>query len=213
MKTHNIVIVEDHNLLSQAIAGLVNSFENFVVRYTCKNGKELLTKLKTQENIPDVILMDVNMPILNGIETTEILKHEYPNIKVLALSVEENEATIIKMLKAGAKGYLLKDVEKNILETALNETITQGYYHTKDVSNILINSLTEDNSSSVKLKDREIEFIKYTCSEMTYKEIAEKMFLSPKTIDGYRDNLFQKLKVKNRIGLVLYAIKNGIYKV
>ncbi|KJD36298.1 ligand-binding protein SH3 [Tamlana sedimentorum] len=213
METNNVVIVEDHNLLSQAIAGLVNSFENFVVLYTCKNGKELLTKLKTPENIPDVILMDVNMPILNGIETTEILKKEYPDIKVLALSVEENEATIIKMLKAGAKGYLLKDVEKDILETALNETIKHGYYHTKDVSNILINSLTEGNTGGIKLKEREIEFIKYTCSEMTYKEIAEKMFLSPKTIDGYRDNLFTKLHIKNRIGLVLYAIKNGIFKI
>ncbi|MCB4797303.1 response regulator transcription factor [Neotamlana laminarinivorans] len=213
MELHSVVIVEDHNLLSQAIAGLVNSFNKFTVLYTCKNGKDLLTKLKTPTNIPEIILMDVNMPILNGIETTEILKNEYPNLKVLALSVEENETTIIKMLKAGAKGYLLKDVEKEILETALIETITHGYYHTKDVSNILINSLNEGNKGNVKLKEREIEFLKNVCSEMTYKQIAEKMFLSPKTIDGYRDNLFQKLEVKNRIGLVLYAIKNGIFKI
>ncbi|WP_303317907.1 response regulator transcription factor [Flavivirga abyssicola] len=212
MKTHTIVIVEDHILLSQAIASLVDSFKDFSVLYTCKNGKELLTKLKTPKNIPDIILMDVNMPILNGIETTEIIKNEYPEIKVIALSVEENDVTIIKMLKAGAKGYLLKDVEKDVLELALIETIKNGYYHTKDVSNILINSLNDDDSGKVQLKDREIEFIIHTCSEMTYKEIAEKMFLSPKTIDGYRDNLFQKLNVKNRIGLVLYAIKNGIYK-
>lgn len=212
MKAHNIVIVEDHILLSQAIASLVNTFKDFNVLYTCKNGKELLTKLKTPHNIPDIILMDVNMPILNGIETTEIIKNEYPKINVIALSVEENDTTIIKMLKAGAKGYLLKDVEKDVLELALTETIKNGYYHTKDVSNILINSLSDDNSSKIHLKDREIEFIIHTCSEMTYKQIAEKMFLSPKTIDGYRDHLFQKLHVKNRIGLVLYAIKNGIYK-
>ncbi|AUP77602.1 response regulator transcription factor [Flavivirga eckloniae] len=212
METHTVVIVEDHVLLSQAIASLVDSFNNFNVLYTCKNGKELLTKLKTPENIPDIILMDVNMPILNGIETTEIVRNEYPKVNVIALSVEENDTTIIKMLKAGAKGYLLKDVEKDVLELALNETIKHGYYHTKDVSNILINSLNDDNSTKIQLKDREIEFIKHSCSEMTYKQIAEKMFLSPKTIDGYRDNLFQKLNVKNRIGLVLYAIKNGIYK-
>ncbi|MDO5969114.1 response regulator transcription factor [Flavivirga aquimarina] len=212
MKAHKIVIVEDHVLLSQAIASLVNSFEDFNVLYTCKNGKELLTKLKTFDNIPEIILMDVNMPILNGIETTEIIKKEYPKINVIALSVEENDITIIKMLKAGAKGYLLKDVEKDILELALKETIKNGYYHTKDVSNILINSLNDDNSTKIQLKKREIEFIKYSCSELTYKQIAEKMFLSPKTIDGYRDNLFQKLNIKNRIGLVLYAIKNGIYK-
>ena len=212
MKTHTVVIVEDHVLLSQAIASLVNSFEDFNVLFTCKNGKELLTKLKTPTNIPEIILMDVNMPILNGIETTEIIKNDYPNIHVIALSVEENDMTIIKMLKAGAKGYLLKDVEKDVLEQALIETIKHGYYHTKDVSNILINSLSDDSSNKIQIKDREIEFIIHSCSEMTYKEIAEKMFLSPKTIDGYRDNLFQKLNVKNRIGLVLYAIKNGIYK-
>lgn len=213
MKTHKLVVVEDHTLLSQAIASLVNSFEGFQVLYTCKNGKELLTKLKTPTNIPDIILMDVNMPILNGIETTEVVKNEYPQIKVLALSVEENDDTIIKMLKAGAKGYLLKDVEKDILEIALTETIEKGYYHTKDVSDVLVKSLTDDGSDKIQLKERELEFIKLVCSELTYREIADKMFLSPKTIDGYRDNLFQKLNAKNRIGLVLYAIKNGIYKI
>ncbi|WP_299888503.1 response regulator transcription factor [uncultured Lacinutrix sp.] len=214
MKTHNIVIVEDHILLSQAISVLVNSFANFNVLYLCKNGKELTTKLKTPKNIPEIVLMDVNMPIMNGIETTQYLKENYPEIKVIALSVEEDEDIIIKMLKAGAKGYLLKDVEKNILEIALNEVISNGYYHTKDVSNILINTLHEDsNNSKNKLKEREIEFIKYVCTELTYKEIADKMFLSPKTIDGYRDSLFLKLQVKNRIGLVIYAIKNKIFKV
>ena len=158
--------------------------------------------------------MDVNMPIMNGIETTTYLREHYPNIKVIALSVEEEEDTIIKMLKAGAKGYLLKDVEKNILETALNEVINNGYYHTKDVSNLLINSLNEDfKNSKTQLKEREIEFLKLVCTELTYKEIAEKMFLSPKTIDGYRDTLFYKLQVKNRIGLVIYAIKHKIFKI
>ena len=210
MNLYRVVIVEDHILLSQAIAGLVNAFNKFEVPYQCNNGQELLDKLKTPGNIPDVVLMDVNMPILNGIETTEILKKEFPQIKVIALSVEGAEETIIKMLKAGAKGYLLKDVEKEVLETALKEVISTGYYHTKEVSNILVNSLNEDESSVVKLKDRELEFIKLVCSELTYKEIADKMFLSPKTIDGYRDSLFQKLHVKNKIGLVLYAIKNKI---
>ena len=211
MKTYSVVIVEDHILLSQAIASLVNSFENFNVIYLCKNGKELLTKLKTPENMPDIILMDVNMPILNGIETMQILKEEHPDIKVLALSVDESETIIIKMLKAGAKGYLLKDVEKQILETALTELMHVGYYHTKNVSDILIRSLHGDKSAAkIHLKEREIEFIKHVCSELTYKEIAEKMFLSPKTIDGYRDVLFQKLNVKNRVGLVLYAIKEKI---
>lgn len=210
MKTHHVIIVEDHILLSQAIAGLVNSFDNFEVPYICKNGEELLTQLKNSNTLPEIVLMDVNMPILNGIETTKIIKKDYPQISVIALSVEGNDETIIKMLKAGAKGYLLKDVEKEVLETALKEVLETGYYHTKNVANILINSLNDDGPSENKLKEREIEFIKLVCSELTYKEIAEKMFLSPKTIDGYRDTLFQKLHIKNKIGLVLYAIKNKI---
>ncbi|AUC75760.1 response regulator transcription factor [Olleya sp. Bg11-27] len=212
MKPYSVVIVEDYVLLSQAISILVNSFDNFEVLYLCKNGKELVTKLKTPNNTPDIVLMDVNMPIMNGIETTQFLKDHFPDIKVIALSVVDDDLSIIKMLKAGAKGYLLKDVEKKTLEFTLNEVMINGYYHTKKVSNILINSLTEDPNKKPKLKDREIEFIKLVCSELTYKEIAAKMFLSPKTIDGYRDVLFDKLEVKNRIGLVLYAIKNKVIK-
>lgn len=213
MKVYNVVIVEDHLLLSEAIGSLVNSFDHFNVLYLCGNGKELIDKLKGANNIPDIILMDVNMPIMNGIETTKYLKNNFEEVKVIALSVDEEEDTIIKMLKAGAKGYLLKDAKKDILEVALHEVINNGYYHTKDVSNILVNTLNPDyKNSKHQLKEREREFLEYVCSELTYKEIAEKMFLSPKTIDGYRDALFHKLEVKNRIGLVLYAIKNRIIK-
>lgn len=211
MSKHSVVIVEDHILLSQAIASLINSFDEFEVLYFCKNGKELLTKLKSPNNIPEIVLMDINMPILNGIETTEQLKTLHPEIKVVALSVDENEATIIKMLKAGAKGYLLKDVEKEVLHKALLEVVKHGYFHTKRVSNLLVNLLNDNQKNAANLKSREIEFIKHVCSELTYKEIAEKMFLSPRTIDGYRDALFEKLQLKNRIGLVIYAIKNGIF--
>ncbi|OEK07746.1 DNA-binding response regulator [Flavivirga aquatica] len=214
MEARTIVIVEDHVLLSQAISSLVNSFNDFNVLYLCKNGQELVDKLKSNAKQPDIVLMDVNMPIMNGIETTLHLTNNYPSINVLALSVEENEDIIIKMLKAGAKGYLLKDVEKNILETALHEVLDKGFYHTRDVAKLLVNTLNDDyQNNKTHLKEREIEFIKLVCTELTYKEIAERMFLSPKTIDGYRDTLFYKLQVKNRIGLVIYAIKNKIYNI
>ena len=212
MKVHSIVIVEDHTLLSHALESLVNSFEHFKVLYTCINGRDLLNKLRDLQSKPEIILMDVNMPVLNGINATRMVKEEYPNIDVVALSVDENEDTITNMLQAGACSYLLKDVEKNILETALKEVIRNGYYYSKKVSNILIKLLQPNyKQSRDKLKERELEFIKYACSELTYKEIASKMYLSPKTIDGYRSNLFQKLHAKNRVGLVLYAIKNKIF--
>ena len=210
MKTHSVAIVEDHLLLSQAIASLVSSFENFEVCYVCNNGQELLNKLKAGNTYPDIILMDVNMPILDGIETTAILKKEYPRMHVLALSVDESDQIIIKMLRAGAKGYLLKDAEKDILEKALEEVLEFGYYHTAHVSSVLVNALSDTKPSKPNFKERELEFIKFACTELTYNEIAENMFLSPKTIDGYRDSLFQKLNLKNRVGLVIYAIKNNL---
>lgn len=208
---YSVVVVDDHTLLSQAIGDLVDNFEYFSVLYVCKNGQELIAKFKNPKNIPDVVLMDVNMPILNGIETTAYLKENFPEVKVLALSVEEDETTIIKMLRAGAKGYLLKDVKKTELKNALLEVLKQGYYYTNSVSQVLIHSLENKGDKAFSLKEREIEFIRHACSEKTYKEIAEEMYLSPKTIEGYRDALFEKLNLRNRTGLVIYAIKHKIF--
>ena len=213
MKTYNVAIIEDHILLSQAIASLVSSFDNFTVISICNNGQEFIDNLKNLKAQPDIALMDVNMPILNGLETTAQLKSDFPDIKVLALSVDESDDIIIKMLRAGARGYLLKDAEKDVLEKALIEVMEQGYYHTAHVSNILVNALTQKDKPKLILKERELEFLRFARTEFTYKEIAEKMFLSPKTIDGYRDNLFQKLNVKNRVGLVIYAIKNNLVEI
>jgi len=208
---YSVVVVDDHALLSQAIGGLVESFEQFTVLYTCMNGQELLDKLKNPKNIPDVVLMDVNMPILNGIETTAHLHQSYPQIKVLALSIEEDETVILKMLRAGAKGYLMKDVKKGELQRALLEVIEKGFHHTNTVTKVLVESLSDKANPQTLLKERELEFIKHACTEMTYKEIAEVMFLSPKTIEGYRNAIFEKLNLRNRTGLVIYAIRNKIF--
>lgn len=209
--SYTVVIVEDHILLSQAIAGLVNDFDHFEVLYHCKNGKELLTRFKDPKNIPNIVLMDINMPIMNGIEATLALKETYPEVRVLALSVEEDEETILKMLRAGAKGYLLKDTEKSVLENALTEVMETGFYHTQNVTNLLLGSLNKKKETATVLKVRELEFIKHACTEKTYREIADLMCLSPKTIEGYRDVLFEKLHIRNRTGLVVYAIKNKIF--
>lgn len=208
---YSVVVVDDHFLLSQAIGGLVQGFEKFNVLYLCKNGAELLDKLNEDpKNIPDLVLMDIKMPILNGIETTERLRKNFPNIKVLALSIEEDEYTILKMLRAGAKGYLMKDTKKDILEKALLEVIQSGHYYTNTVSKILMESL--ENNLDTEIKERELEFIKLACTEMNYKEIAETMFCSYKTVEGYRDSLYRKFGLKNRIGLVLFAIQHNLFK-
>ena len=212
MIKYSVVIVDDHTLLSQAIAAMVNTFSKFKVLYTCKNGQELIDKFSSSAKfIPDVVLMDINMPIMNGIETTDWITRNHQDVDVMALSVEDEETTILKMLKVGAIGYLLKDTEKAVLESALVEIVENGFYHTKSVTNLLMKSLSGNRAEEILLNDRQVAFMKYACSELTYKEIADRMCLSPKTIDGYRDVLFTKLNVKNRVGLVMYAIKNKIY--
>lgn len=211
MKQFTVVIVDDHTLLSQAIQTMVNTFNKFNVLYTCKNGQELIDKFSIPENIPNVVLMDINMPIMNGVETTEWITKNHPKVNVMALSVEDEDFTILKMLKAGAAGYLLKDTEKSVLENALLEIAEVGFYHTKNVTTILMNSLAGEEVVEISLTEKERIFLKLSCTELTYKEIADKMNLSPKTVDNYRNNLFTKLHVKNRVGMVTYAIKNKIY--
>lgn len=208
--TYSVAIVDDHTLLSQAIGDLVDSFDRFRTLYICRNGQEFLDRLANLRNVPDLALMDINMPILNGIETTALLKRDHPQIKVLALSIEEDERVILDMLRAGARGYLMKDTKRDILEEALLQIAERGYYHTNTVTRILVGSL-DRKDTELQLKEREIEFLKLACTEMTYREIADAMCLSPKTIEGYRDSLHEKLGVKNRVGLVLYAIRNRIF--
>ena len=211
MKKIDIIIVDDHLLLSQALNGLVSNYEEFNVIKVLNNGKELIDFFSTDNAHPDIILMDIKMPQMNGIETTKWLKINYPKIKVLALSMECDEVTILQMLRAGANGYLLKDIHPSILHHALLEVNSNGFYYTENVTNTLLNSTNiKERKSGIFLKERELEFLKLTCSEMTYKEIASVMCLSPKTVENYRESLFEKVNAKTRIGLVLYAIKEKI---
>lgn len=212
MTQNSIAIVDDHQIVSEAIAGLINALPQFNVLYEVRNGKELLQKLANKKNVPDLILLDINMPIMNGFETASWLHENLPEVPFVALSMNDDDESIIKMLKLGAKGYLIKDIDSDELLIALDEVLKKGFYYTDLVTSKLLYNLNSDNPAKGKLpqlKDKEMEFIRLACTEMTYKEIAETMFVSPKTVDGYRDDLFQKLNVKNRIGLAMYAIKQG----
>lgn len=209
---HSIAIIDDHLLFAKSLKSLIDTFEDFEVTFQANNGKVFIEQLNKTSDLPEIALMDMNMPIMNGVETTSLLKKNFPSIKVLALSMDDNESSILKMIKNGAKGYLLKDIHPDILLEALHSVIKEGFYHTKDVTNSLINSLKTDskNLDDIIFNERELTFLKYASTEMTYKEIADVMHLSPKTIDGYREQLFKKLEVKNRVGLVVYCLKNGI---
>ena len=212
-----IALADDHVLLRIGLAQLVES-QGFTVLFQCDNGRECIEMMNTT-NLPEVILMDINMPEMDGFATTQWLKQNHPDVKVLALSMYDNEASIIRMLKCGAKGYILKDSEPAELKAAIEAVMSKGFYYSDLVSGKLIhaiNKLDDDDNglkSLIQLNDRETDFLKYACTEMTYKEIADKMFVSPRTIDGYRDALFEKLHVKTRVGLVMYAIKNGVVNV
>jgi len=215
VKEIKVVLADDHVLLRNGLASLISSFGGYKVLFGANNGKDFIEQLKPA-TVPDIVLMDINMPEMDGYETTLWLKKNYPLVKVLALSMYDNENAIIRMFKAGAKGYILKDCEPAELRAALDNIDRKGFYYSEMVTGRLIhtiNKMDDDENQTtnlIQLSEREIEFLKLACSELTYKEIADKMFLSPRTIDGYRDALFEKLNVKTRVGLVMYAIKNGI---
>ena len=212
MNKIKIVIVDDHLLFSQSLSYLIGTFKEFVVIGSYGNGKEFINSFSQEIDHPEMVLLDVNMPIMDGIETMKWVKENHPELKVLALSVNDDEETIMKMITNGAKGYLLKDTHPTAFKEALLEVYNKGFYYSEMVSGYLINKLG-NHDTKITLKEREVEFIKLACTEKTYKEIADGMCLSPKTIDGYRENLFQKLEIKTRIGLVLYAIKNKIVSI
>lgn len=210
---YKVGIVDDHALFACSLEKLINSFSEFETSFNLRNGVELQKKLEEDGVIPDIILLDINMPVFNGFETAEWLYRTYPRIKFLALTMEDDEISIIKMLRHGAKGYMLKDIEPEYLKMVLNEVVENGYYHSEKVSEALLHSIGwSDTDDLLNFKEHEITLIKLASSEMTYKEIAERMNLSPKTIDGYRQELFKRLNVKNRVGLVMFGIKYEIIK-
>ena len=210
-----VAITDDHTLLRNALARLVNSFDGYTVLMEADNGKDLRNKIM-KHLVPDVVLLDVNMPEMDGFETTQWLHKNYPFIKILALSMLSDEKTIIKMFRLGATGYLLKNTDAEELKKALDAVINKNVYLSEYVSAKLVSGLHTDTEEKIKpilLNEREKEFLRWACTELTYKDIAEKMNLSPRTVDDYRQSLFTRLKVHSRVGLVLYAIRNGIAEI
>lgn len=210
----NIVLTDDHILLRNGLAGLIKNLGHHVL-FEADNGKDLIEKLNSR-HLPDLVLMDINMPEMDGCEATEWLRKHHPKIKVLALSMYNNESAIIRMLKAGAKGYILKDSRPQQLEVAIYAIMKQGFHYSELLNGKLIHAINQmgdistDLNTLVHLHEKETEFLKLCCTEFTYKEIAARLSVSPRTVDGYRDALFEKLNVKTRIGLVMFSVKNGI---
>ncbi|HQW68544.1 MAG TPA: response regulator transcription factor [Flavobacterium sp.] len=205
-----IAIVDDHVLIAQAIKGIISNFKNFEVLYECENGKELIDKITKKNQLPDIVLLDISMPIMNGFDTAQWLQEHHPDVMVVVLSMQTDEESVNKMIKYGAKSYLLKNSHPRDLEMALNTMVENGYYYPDWASRLIFSGMNKTNGKlSNKLSEREKEFLRYCITEMSYKEIAELMHCSPRTVESYRDNLFEKLDLKSRVGLAVYAIKNG----
>jgi len=206
-----IVIVDDHILIAKAIEGIIGNFKDFEVIYVAENGKDLIEKFENNNPVPDIILMDISMPVMDGFETVLWVKKNHPGIKVMALSMQGDDKSVIKMIKNGATGYLLKNTHPKDLEIALSKLDTEGFFYPEWASKIIFSNLSNENSQEkpVRISDREKEFLKYTVTELSYKEIADKMCCSPRTVESYRDQLCDKLDLKTRVGLAVFAIKNG----
>lgn len=211
-KQIQVAVADDHTLMRKALARLISTFENYTILFEADNGSDVKDKI-SRHIIPDILLLDVNMPGMDGYETVKWLFKNHPHIKVLALSMSSDESTIIRMLRLGAKGYIMKNTEPEELKMALDSVMEKNFYLSEYISGKIISGLHKDidqPDEQVALTEKEKEFLQWVCSELTYKDIAAKMFVSPRTVDDYRNSLFDKLKVKTRVGLVLYAIRHGM---
>jgi two-component system, NarL family, invasion response regulator UvrY len=204
-----VAIAEDHTLVRKAFIDMINSFENFKIIIEAANGSQLVEQVKA-DNLPNVVLMDIHMPDMDGFEAMNLIKHKFPKLNVLVVSMLSDELSILRMVRMGVKGYLVKDTEPSEFKTAL-ETVAAGrYYYSGYVTARMVTNVSKENDVLNVISERELEFLKYVCSDLSYQQIAEKMFVSPRTVDGYRDSLFQKLQVKNRVALALFAVKYGV---
>ncbi|MBG9375261.1 response regulator transcription factor [Panacibacter sp. DH6] len=207
-----VALVDDHALLRSGLASVINSFGEYQVIFEADNGKQFIESIKTKGK-PEVVLLDINMPEMDGFATANWLKNNAPDIRVLVLSMLDNDTAIIKMLQSGAKGYILKDSKPDILRNALRDVTEKGFFFNDLVSNKLMHMMSKgpnDSNEMIFLSDKELEFLKWCCTEKSYKEIADVMNITTRAVESLRSNLFDKLGTLSRVGLVMYAIRNGI---
>jgi DNA-binding NarL/FixJ family response regulator len=203
-----VALVDDHRLFRSGIASLIHNFDRYTILFEAGDGDEMIRKISPKLK-PHIILLDINMPKMDGIAAARWLRHVHPDINIIILSMFEDADKVLTMVKMGVKGYLLKDSEPHEFEEALQRVSENELYYPTFVTRHLVDNIDADFNIS-KLNSRELEFLKLASTELTYRQIAQEMCVSTRTVDGYRDQLFGKLRVKSRIGLALYAIKNKL---
>jgi two-component system, NarL family, invasion response regulator UvrY len=216
-----LAIADDHLMVRKAIINLIDgASDRFKVILEAANGNELIAHFPPDpKQQPDIVITDIKMPEKDGFETAHWLKTNHPNVKIVVLTMFDDEPSVLRMLRIGAHGYLTKNMDPRELLTGLESVRDKGFCYSEFITSTLWQSLKKDKPGMspheiwLSLSDKEKTFVKHTCSELTYNQIAGEMGLSVKTIDGYRDNLFTRFNVKSRVGLVLYALKNEIVSI
>lgn len=212
-----VAIADDHTLFRKSLAQLLED-DIFIVKVQAENGKELIAQLVNNVDV-QVVLMDIHMPVMNGFEATEYLRKHHPEIKVIVLTMSDEDKDIVRMITTGAHGYLLKDTEPIVLKRTIRDVIQNGSHYNEFVTSKMANKIAESEerkkakSIISQLSVPEIEYIKLACKDLTHREIAVAMELSPRTIDGYRDHIYSILNIQSRVALVIFALKHGIFTI
>ncbi|NML20084.1 response regulator transcription factor [Pseudoflavitalea sp. G-6-1-2] len=212
----HIAIVDDHTMFRKGLSALINMFPGYRVMLDAANGQDFIHQLQPPK-LPNIVLLDISMPVMDGYATADWLRMHHPYVSILALSTMDSEHAIIRMIRHGARGYILKDADPAELKLAFGEVTKRGFYFNEAVSGLVRQAVGEliDNSKQPaieKLTEREMVFIRQACSEKSYQQIADELGVSERTVDGYRESVFRKLKVSTRVGLVLYAVRSGMVK-
>ncbi len=212
MKT-TIAIADDHLLFAQPLSEYIQKLDGYEVLFITENGRSLLSHLRRKQ-IPDILLLDIDMPDMDGFETAQYLQQQYPEVRTIALTMFDREEYVARMMRYGVRGYLLKGCRTSELRLALDDVRTKGHYYSEFLTRKLIRNLTPGettaNAGLPQLNERETNFLRLSCSDLTYVEIADQMCVAPRTVDGYREALFQKMNVKSRVGMVLEGLRLGL---
>jgi len=211
-----VAIADDHKIFRSGVINTLIPYENIHFIFEADDGQHLLDLMDQQQ--PDVILMDLKMPNLDGIEATVKVKAKYPDVKVIILTMYEDDNFIVHLVENGANAYLLKNAEPEEIYEAICTTFDKGFYFNENVNLALLKKVLHKTKQQIKptlknevqLNDRELEVLKLICNEQNTQEISEQVFLSPRTVEGIRQKLLEKLNVKNSVGIVLYAFRNGL---
>lgn len=210
-----LALADDQVLFRRGLTMLLRDLPDVQVVFECSNGEELLTGLKN--NAVDVVLLDLEMPVLNGMDTMKRMREEFPRVKVIVLSMHSEEKFIVHLMELGANGYVLKTAEPDEIEDAIHAVATTGYHFSPMVSRVMLLGLVKKEKLRPTfdevdpLTERELDVLRLICQELTTTEIAGKLFLSPRTVEGYRNNILQKIGARNTAGIVVYAMSKGLY--